>query len=206
MARPLPVSAVSLISDVLGAMVAALDRIGNERGLSDAEIRQLDALDGLLKEARAARPLAFELFVIGSAAPLREALRRAQEATQLGVPIVELLGMQSAVPRDWRHRRPISVEGLLWLGTTRLVDDLSLICAVGVSSAERQEQLEASRVLQAALGSLAELALHQTAPPDQKVDRAAARVKAAFASASNAIGGEVVAIRAEAAALRGRRQ
>jgi hypothetical protein len=205
-APPLPVSAVSLISDVLGAAVAALDRIGNERGLSDAEIRQLDALAGCYKEARAARPLAFALFVIGSAAPLRKALRRAQDATQLGIPIVELLGMQSAAPSGWRRRLPISIEGLLWLGVTRLVDDLSMICAVGVSSPERQVQLEASRGLQAALGSAVELALHQTAPPDQKVDRAAARVNGAFASASNAIGTDLAAIRAEAAAIRANRQ
>jgi hypothetical protein len=200
-------STVSLVADVLGALVAALDRTGNERGLSADEIRQLETLEALHREALAIRPYAFEMFVVGPpTVRFREALRRARDATHPPISIVELLGMQGAVPSGWRLRLPLSLDGLLWLAVTRLTDDLSLSCAVGVSSPERQEQLEASRRLHAALGGAVKHALQQTPPPEQEVARATARVKAAFASASEIIGAELAAIRAEAAAIRARRQ
>lgn len=203
--RPAPFSAVSLIVDALSERLATLNRIECERGLSANEFRQLEILEPLHEAARATVPLAFELFVVGSAAPFREAIRRAREAAQPDIPVAELLGMREAVPSGWRHRLPLNIETLLWLGVTRLVDDLSLICAVGVSSPERQEQLEASRRLHAASGRTVELAL-QASAPDQKVARATARLKAAFASASEIIGAEVAAIRAEAAEIRARRR
>ena len=125
-------SLVSLIAEALSERVATLNRIGCERGLGANDIRQLEILEPLCEAARAVSPLAFESFVVGSAAPFREGIRRAREAVQPDIPVAELLGMRDAVPSGWRRRLPLNLDTLLWFGVTRLVDDLSLICAVGV--------------------------------------------------------------------------
>ena len=137
---------VAVILDIAEAVSGALDRSGNERGLSAGELGQLDQFQRAEIEARNLLVRSRSFCTNGNADPLREQLRRCAEATQAGRPLVDLLEMRSTVPRDWHHLPP-DIETMLWLGITRLAEDLALIAAIGVSSTTRQKQLAAVRDL-----------------------------------------------------------
>ena len=198
-----PFSWVAVILDVVETVSAALDRLGNERGLTTGELGQLDQFQKAEIEALSLLFRSRSFCTNGNADPLREQLRRCAEATQAGRPLVELLDMRSTVPGDW-HRLPPNTETMLWLGITRLAEDLALIAAIGVSSTTRQEQLAVMRDLQAAQGGVIRVALQRGSQPQQQ--RANARSESQFNRATNAIRDDLRAIRAEAAAIRARRQ
>jgi hypothetical protein len=181
----------------------ALDRLGNQRGLSAAELRQVEQFEALRTQARTLLPRARSAYSLASADPLREQLQRCTEAAQAGIPLVELLHMRGAVPGDW-HGLPPTIDTMLWLGVRRLADDLSLICAVGASSPERQKQLAAVRDLQGALGRVLRASLQHS--PSQPAKQTMAKADAKFTRATLAIEDELPAIRAEAAAIRAPRQ
>jgi hypothetical protein len=200
-------SQVSLVGAMMDLALAALDRLAEERGLSPGEIDQRAAYEELRDAARAAAPAALGLLIVGPkegphpADRLRAAGARVRDASPAGTPIVELLGMQASVPRQWR-RAPADMSFLTWLGCARLADDLALICAVAASGPERRRQLAAARRLQGALAGWEELGQRQGAS-DRQWARADARVEACFKAAFDAIGADdLAAISVEAAAIR----
>jgi hypothetical protein len=199
-----PFSGVSVILEIVEDMTAALRRIEDSRAISAAESRQLDTLELLRDGLRLALPRATSAAFMGSvAAPLIELLSQAHDATAAGIAIPDLLDMRAAVPRGGPHWHPLqlSIESLTWCGVTRTVDDLRLICQVGVSSIERQQQLDCMRELQSALATVIDLdATHR------RFHRANARVQAGMADAAKSITDQLPAIRAEAAAIRARRR
>lgn len=199
-------SAASVAADVASAAVAALEARGNERGLSEAELAQLAAFEALRAEACAAVPGSRSVYRHrgGRTVPFRDQLQRCAMATAAGMPLMDLLGMRGAVPAD-RHRLPLTIDTLLWLGVTRFADALALVCASGSSTAQRQQQLAAIRDLQGALGKVIRATLRPSSS-DQDVERATARADAKFTRATDAIGDDLPAIRAEVAALRARRR
>lgn len=198
-------SAASLIDLVAVPAAAGLERRGDERGLNERELIQLAAFHGLRSEARALAPHSRSVYALhASTAPVRQQLQRCAEATVVAIPLIDLLGMRSAVPADW-HRLPVTLDTVLWLGATRLADTLSLICGSGSSSPRRQEQLAAIRDLQAALGRLIRLS-SQASPSERDTKRASQRADAKFGKATTAIEDDLAAIEAEAAALRARRK
>lgn len=146
--------------DIVDALVAELRGIEDDRALDAGEAAQLDKLellrDGLRIALLRAQSAAFTVSV---AVPLIERFTAAHVASQAGRPIAELLGMQGAIPRGrrWRPLR-LGIATLAWLGTTRIVDDLRLICSVGEATPERPQQLALMRGLQAGPSRLVELA------------------------------------------------
>jgi hypothetical protein len=198
-------SAASVIAAVAEKAAAALDHLADERGLDDAELARFGAFEALQAEANAMLPRSRSMYAHArdrSTAPWREKLDRCAAATGTGIPLVELLGMRGSVPGDW-HRLPLTLDTVLWLGVTRLADDLSCICAGGASSPRRQKQLATVRDLQGALGRVIRLSL-QASPPEKDFQRATGRADAKFTRVTDLIGDDLPAIRAEATALRAR--
>ena len=176
MGRNPPYSAAAVAADVAEAVVTALDRLGSERGLNGAELTQLTAFEGLLTAAREGTPGSRSIYRHdgGTTATLRAALERCAEATAESLPLIDLLGMRAAVAADW-HRLPVTLDTVLWLGVTRLADELGHICSSGTSSIARQKQLAAVRDLQGALGRVIRASL-QTASAERDGKRAIDRV------------------------------
>jgi hypothetical protein len=203
MTAPLPpLSAVTLIAEVFEAASAELSRIGDERGLSAAELAELDTFEALLAELAAVLPASRGIFLVApagsplSTGPVKEHVQRCIDASNQAIPLVDLLGLRSAIPADWRNL-PLDMDLVLWLGATRLAGDLALICASGPSGAEREAELATIRGLQSALGHVIE-ATRSVAKAEATLVRAFHRtIRRAL---------DVTSIHAEAAAVRSRRQ
>ena len=203
MGQAVPFSAAAVIVDVAAAAVAALDRLADERGLSADELAQLAAFGHLEAAARQSEPGSRGMYRIGEAGgaePLRWAINRCGEAVSRLLPLVELLDMRAAVPRDWLGLA-VSLDTLLWLGVTRFADDLSFT----TSSARRQEQSEALRRLQGAIGKVIQLSLSPPLPEPKRRQAIERLADDQFTRTTNAIGDDLAAICREIAARRKRR-
>jgi hypothetical protein len=183
----------AVVADMLARAVAALDRIADERGLNPAEVRERQCLDAARAEAVRTAVLSGPTFVLGPAEPFFAACVAAGKAARGAVPLPELLDIEDAIPP--------TPEGLTWLGATMLAVSLELICAAGVSTPRRQEQLAAVRTLHGAAGRSACFQAQAASSSDQ-AERTRRRMIAALAAADDKLGGELAAIHAEAAALR----
>ncbi|HEX3861483.1 MAG TPA: hypothetical protein VHY35_07300 [Stellaceae bacterium] len=199
-------SAAVVLGVVADAAVAKLDQLGNERGLSDVELAQLTTFEALQVELRTLGPWSFAMCSHaqdGDTERVREKVRRLSEASfGGGMPLVDLLDMRGAVPADW-CLLPVTIDSLLWLGITRLIEDLALIVSGGMMTSRRQQQLAVLRDMQGAFGRVIRLA---QGPADQQ-QRATDRANASFVRAAHKIDGDdLLTIRDEAAALRAKRR
>lgn len=190
-----------LIAGIMDAAVAALGQRRDERGLSSPEIDQLATYEAVRQAAQELAPHSRGLYTADvSAEPLREAVRRCSEAS--AVLLIDLLVMRSAVPAAWRDL-PVNLDLLLWLGVTRLIDDVALICeaAPGGPPGRRLTQLSMLRQLHGALGRIIERS--RLAAPSAATKHAVAWADDQFARAASVIrDAEWATIAAEAATLR----
>lgn len=210
MPEPITLSVGSLIADVAEGAIAGLNRLGEERGLSATELEQLAAFEALAATIVPLLPPSRGMYMLVppgtplSTTSIKEPMERLQRCAEVGGrALVDLLGMRATVPADW-HRLPLNTDTVLWFGVTCLAEELSLICASGHSSPQRQAQLAAIRDLQGALGRV--IRLERAGSPERDRTRAEAKVESAFVRASRVIEHSLPDIRAEADALKAPRR
>jgi hypothetical protein len=198
-----PFSAWSVLLFVVSAMVRELRRLERWRALTPAEERQLDALIRLEEGLPQVLPFARDRnFLVAAQEPLCTLFEAANAATLAGgVPVIDLLGIDAAVPRGRKWRPlPVQLGPLLWVGVAELEDALRAIVCGAIPSLrpERQRQLGLLSLLKGNLARLVELDAE-----DPRSARAAARVREGFAAVEAAIGAEMPAILREAKAAEG---